>query len=64
MAKGILVEEFHLTVRAPRGLPVARYLAIRQALTRRRFRARLRRRVRRVFGKYPALDDVSVHVGR
>ena len=60
MAKGILVEEFHLTVRAPRGLPDARYLAIREALTGKCFRSRLRRAMRRVFGKYPVLGIISV----
>ncbi len=33
MAKGILMEEFHVTACAPSGLPTAEYDAMRQALT-------------------------------
>ena len=64
VAKGILLEEFHLTVRAPPGLPDAEYDAIRLALDGKPFRARLRRAARRVFGKYPALSKVRVKLSR
>ena len=60
MPKGILIDEFHLTVRAPPGLPEAEYDAVRLALDGKPFRARLRRTVRRVFGRFPALSKVRV----
>ena len=64
MARGIVMEEFHLTVRAPRGLPDPEYDAIRQALDDARFQTHLRRAVRRVFRKYPALGNVRVGLSR
>jgi hypothetical protein len=64
MAKGILIEEFHLTVRAPRGLPDADYDALRLALDGKPFRARLRGAVRAVFGKFPSLTKVRVNLSR
>ena len=64
MAKDILFDEFHLTVRAPRGLPDAEYDAIRLALDGKPFRARLRRAARRVFGMFPALSKVRVKLAR
>jgi len=45
LAKDILFDEFHLSVRAPPGLPDAEYDAIRLALDGKPFRARLRRAV-------------------
>jgi hypothetical protein len=64
MPRSILVEEFHLTVRAPTGLPGPQFAAIRQTLTDPRFRARLRRAVRHVFRQYAALGNVRVLIGR
>jgi hypothetical protein len=64
VAKDILIDEFHLTVRAPRGLPDAEYDAMRLALDGKPFRARLRRAVRRVFGMFPALGKVRVKLSR
>jgi hypothetical protein len=64
MAEGILIEEFHLTVRAPPGLADAGYDAMRLALDGKPFRARLRRAVRRVFRQHPSLTKVRVNLSR
>ncbi len=64
MAKMLLMEEFHVTVFAPRGLPEPKYMAIRQALDGRRFRADLGRAVRQVFRRYPTLRPVQVKLSR
>jgi hypothetical protein len=64
VAKDILIEEFHLTVRAPPGLPEAEYDAMRLALDGKSFRARLRRAARRVFGHIPSLAKVRVRLSR
>ena len=64
MAKDILFDEFHLTVRAPRGLPDAEYDAMRLALDGKPYRARLRRAVRRVFAMFPALAKLRVKPSR
>jgi hypothetical protein len=58
------MEEFQLTVLAPRGLKDAGYDAIRQTLDGRRFQADLRRAVRDVVGQQPALAQVRVAVTR
>ena len=63
-AKDILIEEIHLTTRAPRGLPDTDYDAIRLALEGKPFRARLRRAARRVFGHLPSLTKVRVKLSR
>ena len=64
MAKGILMEEFHVTAYAARGLPTAEYDAMRQVLTDAGFLAALRRAVRRVFRRHPPLDQVRVRLTR
>jgi hypothetical protein len=64
MAKAILMEEFHLTVLAPRGLKDAAYDAIRRTLDGRRFQADLRRAVRAVVGQQSSLAKVRVAVTR
>jgi hypothetical protein len=48
MSRAQLVEEVHLSVYVPRGLPEAEYEAVRQTLDDARFLARLRRAVRHV----------------
>ena len=60
MAKRILVEEFHLTVYALRGLATGEYDALRQALDDPLFLARLRRAVRR----HSALGKTNVRLSR
>jgi hypothetical protein len=60
MAGSILLDEFHLRVRAPRGLPEPDYDAMRQALDAPDFQASLCRAVRRVFCRGPALAQAHV----
>jgi hypothetical protein len=64
MAKGILVDEFHLSVRAPPGLADAEYVSIRRTLDDRRFRAGLRRAVRAVFRHHTPLARARVTITR
>jgi hypothetical protein len=60
----LLIDEFHVSVRAPRGLPDAVYLAMRHALDEKRFQAELRRSVRAVLHRYPALLRARITVTR
>lgn len=64
MARPILMEEFHLTAYAPRGLSEADYDAIHRALSSSALRRRLRRAVRRVLRRHPALNRVQVTLTR
>ncbi len=64
MAKAILMEEFHLTVFAPSGLPETEYNAIHRALNTTRFRASLGRAAREAFRNDPALAGVRVTLTR
>jgi len=64
MARNILIDEFHLSVRAPHGLLDAEYQAIRRTLDDRRFQAALRRAIRGVFGKYPSLARANAKLSR
>jgi hypothetical protein len=64
VAKRIVTEEFHLTVRAPHGLPQSEYDAIRQALDDPHFHNELRRAVRGVVRRQPSLAKVKVAVTR
>jgi len=62
MAKPILIEQFHLSVFAPRKLPEAKYAKIHKTLNRRRFRTLLNRALRRVCRKYQSLAKVTIKV--
>ena len=64
MAKHIQMEELHLTVYAPRGLPAQEYDARRQALDDLLFHARLRPAIRRVARRHPALSKAKVRLPR
>jgi hypothetical protein len=64
MAKGIMIDEYHLTVLAPRDLPERRYQTIRQTLDGRGFQRALRRAVRAVIRQYPSLDKVRMRLSR
>jgi hypothetical protein len=64
VARRILVEEFHLTVYAPRSLATGEYDALRQALDDPLFRARLRRAIRGVIRTHPALREAIVRPSR
>jgi hypothetical protein len=64
VARWIVMEELHLTVHAPRGLPDQEHDAMRQALDDPRFHAQLRRAVRRVARRHPALSKAKVRLSR
>jgi len=64
MARNILIDEFHLSVRAPIGLLEADYQAIRRTLDDRHFQAALRRAIRGVFGKYTSLARARTRLSR
>jgi hypothetical protein len=62
MAKPILIDEFHLSVLVPRGLPEAEYSVIRQTLDDARLHVALRRAIQEVFRLYPSLRKTKVQV--
>ena len=64
MAKHIRIEEFHLTVCAPRGLSAQAYDVMRQALDNPPFHARLRGIFCRVAGRHPALSKAQARLSR
>jgi hypothetical protein len=64
MAKSILIDVFQLSVRAPHGLPDTEYVSIRRTLDDRRFQVDLRRAVRSVFRRHPALAQACVRISR
>ena len=64
MAKTILFEEFHVTVRVPRGLSGPECAAIRRSLNAAGFHAALRRAIREVFSEYPPLRRLRVVISR
>ena len=64
MARSILMEELHLTVYAPYGLPDQEYDAIRRTLDGAHFRVGLRRVVRRFCRRQPSLARVRVQLTR
>ncbi len=64
MAKHIVMEEFHVTVSGPDGLPEHEYDAMRQTLDDPQFHAALRRAARAVVRRHPPLAKVTVKVTR
>ena len=64
MRKFLVVDEFHLTVSAPRTLPDSAVGSIRRTLDGPRFRAALRRAVRGVFRRHPPLAAVRITLSR
>lgn len=60
MPSTTLMEEFHLGVYAPQGLRAAACRAIRRTLDDGRFRSALRRALRSVFDRYPALRRTRI----
>ena len=64
MAKKILMDELHVTVLAPAGLPEPEYRAIHAALNSRRFAGELRRAVQDVLGRFRGLSKTTVKVSR
>jgi hypothetical protein len=62
VAKGLLMDEFHITVYALHGLAPPDHDAIRQALDASRFKVALRRAVRTVIRRLLPWDKVRVTV--
>jgi hypothetical protein len=62
MAKSILVEEYHVSVLAPRGLPDRAYLAMRRQLRDRRFQAALRQALGDLMRRHPSLNEVRIRL--
>ena len=60
MVKMLIVDQFFLTVLAPRGLTRPHRRRISKALNRARFRQELARAVRAVLANYPELSQVRV----
>jgi hypothetical protein len=60
----ILIDEFHMSVRAPRGLANAEYRAIRRTLDDRRFQADLRQAVSSVVRRYRSLRRARITLSR
>jgi hypothetical protein len=64
MAKVVLLDEFHLSVFAPRGLSEAEFDTIYRTLNDAGFHAELRRAVREVVRQRPTLARVRVRLSR
>ena len=64
MAERIVIEEYHLTVLVPRGLPETEAEAIRLTLADPAFEARLRRAVKRIFRGTGSLEKVTLRLSR
>jgi hypothetical protein len=60
----LLLEQFHLDVYIPRGLPGAEVDAMRWTLKSAGFRARLRRTVEVVFRCYPAFRKATFDISK
>ena len=64
MARNLLIDEFHLTLFAPRRLAAEEYEAIYQTLNDAHFLTQLRRTARDVVKRYPSLCEVRVSITR
>ena len=64
MAKFLVVDEFHLTISAPRDLAETEYSAIRRTLDAARFQAKLRRAIRIVCSQHADLRKVRITLSR
>lgn len=64
MAKSVVIDEIHLTIRIPSDLPENRAGAIRDTLAGGDFTARLRRAVRDVVRAFPELHVACVSLTR
>jgi hypothetical protein len=60
----VLIDEIHVGVLVPRGLPEAQYRRISHTLYSRRFRTALARGVRGVFHRFPTLSKVRLTLTR
>ena len=64
MARNLLIDEFHLTLSAPRRLAKEEYEAIYETLNDAQFLKQLRRMVRDVVRRSPSLSKVRVSITR
>jgi hypothetical protein len=64
MAKFVMIEQYHITVRVPSDLPEETTDALRRRLDDRRFRSRLRRTIRTLFQRDLALRLARVNLSR
>ena len=64
MAKTVLMEEFHVTVRMPVGLSKIRYSAVVRTLRSQRFQTRLRQAVGNVIRSHSTLKSVAFSISR
>ena len=64
MTKFILLDEFHLTVYAPRGRPATEHEAVRQTLDDPGFQAAVRQAIRVVVRQFSALRKVRLTLTR
>jgi hypothetical protein len=64
MAKNIIIDELHLTLRIPNDLPDDEAEAVREILVGDEFIGRLRRAVRAVLRAFPELSTIRVSLTR
>jgi hypothetical protein len=64
MAKHVIIDEIHLTLRAPKNLPDDEAQAVRTALVGEDFMVRLRRAVRAALRAFPELSAVRPSLTR
>ena len=64
MPKAILMDEFHVTFSAPRGLTEREYDAIYRTLHLQRFRRQLRQAVKGVAGRHRPLGTARIAISR
>jgi hypothetical protein len=64
VAADLVIEEIHITVVVPRGLPAIEYRAIRRTLAGIGFSTRLKRAVDEVCRRYPSLRNARQTVSR
>lgn len=64
MAKMILIDEFHVTISAPSGLPTREHIAIRRTLDDAKFQEQVRRALRVVIRRWKALARIRVKLSR
>lgn len=64
MPKAVVIDEIHVTLRVPAGLPDREAAAVRRVLAGAAFLARLRAAVRGVLREFPDLAPVRVSASR
>lgn len=64
MAKSVVIDELHVTIRVPNDLPEVRAEELRRALTGEEFMNRLRRAVRTALRAFPELAVARVSLTR